>query len=386
MGRYDEKLKRLGRIITLVCTAAQVACGASALCAIVLMALAATGQTWAHVAALNLVGPGLLETLAKARLVPHTLGHVYADILRPVIYLISQLFLFRLCAEARTLVEALAGTCHFSHQVAHNLREALWKVALIAFWNTACALVLVAVTLFVSYLIDYGATLEERSRETSRIQEEMIVSFAEICENKSAQTGGHVRRVSEYTRILAQALGYTPDEVERIRLASMMHDVGKLLIPQDILEKPGRLTKAEYARMKEHVTYGARLLEDVEGDVMHLAHNIARDHHERWDGRGYGQGLRSQDISREARIVAVADVYDALTSRRTYKQAWDERAARDEIARQAGAQFDPEVVEAFLAHYDEISAVRQRVQKTNGGAEPGEMPPDLCDQPLAPVA
>jgi len=137
-----------------------------------------------------------------------------------------------------------------------------------------------------------------------------------------------------------------------------MHDIGKLLVPTEILEKPGRLTDEEYATIKQHTTDGGRLLENVDGDVMHLSRTIALDHHERWDGNGYAQEKAGEDISFEGRIVAVADVYDALTSRRSYKEAWDDRDAYNEIVRCSGTQFDPQVVEAFKRRYDDINAVR----------------------------
>ena len=170
-----------------------------------------------------------------------------------------------------------------------------------------------------------------------------------------------MRRVAEYTRILADELGYPQEQLDAIRLASTMHDIGKLLVPTEILEKPGRLTDEEFAIIKQHTTDGGRLLENVDGDVMRLSRTIAVDHHERWDGGGYAQGKEGDEISFEGRIVAVADVYDALTSRRSYKEAWDDREAYDEIVRCSGTQFDPQVVEAFKNRYDEINAVREQL-------------------------
>ena len=242
-------------------------------------------------------------------------------------------------------------------------RNTLWLVLLIL-WNFLAGAIILLVALLLSYLIEYGAYLQEKADETTRIQEQVIVSLAEITENKSGQTGQHVRRVAEYTRILADELGYPEDQIEVIRLASTMHDIGKLLVPTDILEKPGRLTDEEFATIKQHTTDGGRLLENVDGDVMHLSRTIALDHHERWDGNGYAQKKAGADISFEGRIVAVADVYDALTSRRSYKEAWDDRRAYDEIVRGSGTQFDPQVVEAFCRRYDDINAVRQQLADT----------------------
>ena len=123
---------------------------------------------------------------------------------------------------------------------------------------------------------------------------------------------------------------------------------------------PGRLTDEEFGQIKKHPLYGEHLLHNVEGDTMLLAREVALEHHERYDGKGYPYGTRGEDISLEGRIVAVADVYDALTSRRSYKDAWDPKAAYDEIVRCSGTQFDPRVVDAFVAAYDQIDAARRQ--------------------------
>ena len=188
------------------------------------------------------------------------------------------------------------------------------------------------------------------------------MSFAEITENKSEQTGRHVRRVAEYTRILAEEMGMEKDAANQLRLASTMHDVGKLLVPAEILEKPARLTDEEFEEIKKHPGYGGKLLNDVEGDVMHMARTVALEHHERPDGHGYPEGKKEDDISLEGKIVAVADVYDALTSRRSYKQAWDEKDAYAEIVKGKGTQFDTAVVEAFERAYPKINEARVNLQ------------------------
>ena len=246
----------------------------------------------------------------------------------------------------------------FRVETAKQLRRNTFWLVLLIFWNFLAGIIILLIALLLSYLIEYGAYLQEKADETTRIQEQVIVSLAEITENKSGQTGQHVRRVAEYTRILADELGYPEEQIDNIRLASTMHDIGKLLVPTEILEKPGRLTDEEFSTIKQHTTDGGRLLENVDGDVMHLSRTIALDHHERWDGNGYAQEKAGEDISFEGRIVAVADVYDALTSRRSYKEAWDDRDAYNEIVRCSGTQFDPQVVEAFKRRYDDINAVR----------------------------
>lgn len=248
----------------------------------------------------------------------------------------------------------------FSTDTARRMRRGSYALLLLVLMNPLLGILLYLLVQFFSLIFEYGAYLQEKADATTRIQEEIIVSFAEITENKSGQTGQHIRRVSEYSRVLAQAMGYGEAETENLRLASIMHDIGKLLVPTEILEKPARLTDEEFAEIKMHTTYGGQLLDHVEGDVMALAREVALQHHERADGKGYPRGLSGEDISLAGRIVAVADVYDALTSRRSYKEAWKPSDAYDEILRCSGTQFDPQVVEAFKRVYPEIDAIRQK--------------------------
>ncbi|MBR2759759.1 MAG: HD-GYP domain-containing protein [Solobacterium sp.] len=246
----------------------------------------------------------------------------------------------------------------FTTPMAKRLRRSSFAFLMIAVYNPLLAIVLCLFMYFLSYLAEYGAYLQEQADQTNRIQGELIYSFAEITENKSRQTGQHIRRVSEYSKILAQAMGMSPEQAENLKLASTMHDIGKLLVPGEILEKPGKLTNEEFAEIKKHPSFGGQLLDHVEGDVMELAKTVALEHHERPDGKGYPTG--KTDGSLEGRIVAVADVYDALTSRRSYKEAWAEDRAYQEIVKGSGTQFDPEVVEAFKKNYDKISEVREK--------------------------
>lgn len=179
-------------------------------------------------------------------------------------------------------------------------------------------------------------------------QEKVIEAFANILENKSPENGGHVRRVALYSEILAKEIGLSAEKAKTIRIASMMHDVGKILIPNEILEKKGSFSDDEYAIMKQHVLYADQILKAARGSILDTARNIAREHHEHWDGKGYLLGLKGDEISIEAQIVAVADVFDALTSRRSYKHAWDIREAFAEILNGRGTQFSPRVVDAFM--------------------------------------
>jgi HD-GYP domain-containing protein (c-di-GMP phosphodiesterase class II) len=191
-------------------------------------------------------------------------------------------------------------------------------------------------------------------------QEDIIIALAEITEAKSGETGQHIRRVAEYSRILGMRILKDVTESEQLRVAAMMHDLGKLLIDQNILEKKGKLTEEEYEIVKRHSQFGWNLLEHSKGEVMEMARVIALQHHEKWDGSGYPKGLRGNEISIYAQIVAVADVYDALTSKRSYKDAWAASDAKQEIIDQKGEQFSPAVVDAFLACYGDIERIRVR--------------------------
>jgi len=260
----------------------------------------------------------------------------------------------------RDLIKTMInGKTPFTTENAEKLRHAAFlSLLLIIAGNVTDAIIYFLVLRLFSALFQYGAYLQTKADQTSRIQEEMIVSFAEITENKSSQTGNHVKRVSEYSKIIAQQLGLPDEECEKLRLASTMHDIGKLLVSAQILEKPARLTDEEFTEIKKHSGYGGELLENVEGDIMELARRIALDHHERPDGRGYPQGKHGDEISMEGRIVAVADVYDALTSKRSYKEPWTSQAAFDEIVKNTGTQFDERVVEAFRAAFSKIEETR----------------------------
>ena len=253
-----------------------------------------------------------------------------------------------------------AGDRPFNLEAARKIRKYAWFMLLFLLYNVPLGLIAFGLTVMFSYIMEYGGYIQEQADETNRIQEEMIMSFAEITENKSGQTGQHIKRVSEYSRILARQLSLPPERVEEIRIASTMHDVGKILIPSEILEKPGRLTDEEYATIKTHTTMGGELLKNVEGEEMRLSRTIALQHHERYDGKGYPGQMHSDVISLEGRIVAVADVYDALTSKRSYKNAWKEEDAYQEIVKGRGTQFDPQVVDAFVAAHDQILEAQEK--------------------------
>ncbi len=194
--------------------------------------------------------------------------------------------------------------------------------------------------------------------ELQESEREIIQTLAEISEAKSGETGQHVRRVAEYSTLLAKEYGLSNEEVMQIKIASMMHDVGKLLVPREIIEKPGALSKEEYGIMQLHTNYGNDILSNSKGEVIAMARQIAYQHHERWDGKGYPDGISGDEISIYAQIVSVADVYDALTSRRSYKGPWDREKAKNEIIAQRGVQFAPAVVDVFVNCFDKIQEIQ----------------------------
>ena len=197
------------------------------------------------------------------------------------------------------------------------------------------------------------------NKQLNTLSEQTIQSLTEIVEAKSEFTGLHVKRVSEYTRVLAEAMGYTPEEVDTIRIASMMHDIGKLNLPSSIIEKPGKLTDEEFEIIKTHVTEGEKLLHNCPGKIMEIARIIALQHHEKWNGKGY-LGLKETEIALESRIVALADVFDALVSKRPYKEAFSDHMAYDIITKDSGSHFDPDVVRAFVKNYYQFISIHAK--------------------------
>ena len=190
--------------------------------------------------------------------------------------------------------------------------------------------------------------------ELEATQQEIIHILGEVSEYRSEETGDHIQRVAEISGILARYFGLPDKEVERIRLAAPMHDLGKVGIPDAILNKPGRFTEEEYAVMKKHSEIGYNMLSGSKRKLLRFAASIARSHHERWDGKGYPAGLAGEDIPLAGRICSVADVLDALSSPRCYKQPWPEEKVKAEFLKQRGTQFQPELVDVLMEHWDEI--------------------------------
>ncbi len=210
-------------------------------------------------------------------------------------------------------------------------------------------------------LVDRAQWLaREVERATAHLvarEEEVIWRLARAIEYRDGDTGEHVSRVALISQIIAEGIGLSPEKCRIVYLAAPLHDIGKIAIADAILSKPGKLTPEEMARMREHVTIGASILGRGDSELIRTAELIAQSHHERWDGAGYPDKLSGNDIPIEARVVALADVFDALCSERPYKPAWPLEKAYAEIVSLSGTHFDPACVEAFRARWPEIAAI-----------------------------
>lgn len=200
-------------------------------------------------------------------------------------------------------------------------------------------------------LREHNAQLEdevaERTRDLEQARAEMLERLALAAEYRDDDTQEHAWRIGRICALLALKLGLAVEEAQLIGRAAPLHDLGKIGIADAILLKPGTLTEQEFDVIKTHAAIGSQILAGSRSPLLRLAEQIARTHHERWDGRGYPAGLRGEEIPMTGRIVAVADVFDALTHARPYKRAWPVDVAVDEIVRQTGGRFDPRVVAAF---------------------------------------
>ena len=211
-------------------------------------------------------------------------------------------------------------------------------------------------------LASQAAVALNNARLTSELQlaySEAIHRLGRAAEFRDHDTGEHIERVSRYAAAIAEAMKFPPAEVSKILLASTLHDIGKLAIPDCILQKPSGLTDEEYAEMKRHAELGADILARSENPTMHLAAEIALSHHEKWDGTGYPRGLKSDEIPVSGQICAVADVFDALSSARCYKKPMSLEEACDFIRTQTGHHFSPQVVEAFFGVIDKIAKIQK---------------------------
>jgi PAS domain S-box-containing protein len=209
----------------------------------------------------------------------------------------------------------------------------------------------------ISQDISESVKLNEEILDT---QKEFIYLMGEVVENRSQETGKHLKRVALISKFLAEKYGLTDEFSQMLKITSPMHDIGKIGIPDAILHKPGRLTKNESKTMKTHSELGFNILKVSNKPLMQMAAKIAHEHHEHFDGSGYPNGLVGENISIEARIVALVDVFDALGSKRVYKEPWSDEAILAYILEKKTKQFDPEIVDLFTDNYAEIVAIRDQ--------------------------
>ena len=199
------------------------------------------------------------------------------------------------------------------------------------------------------------------NEEIINTQKEVVLTMGAIGETRSKETGLHVKRVAEYSFLLAKLYGLSDDEANLLKQASPMHDIGKVGIPDSILNKPEKLTDEEFEVMKTHTTIGYEMLKHSERDILKASALIALTHHEKYDGRGYPNGLAGEDIHIFGRITAVADVFDALGHARVYKKAWELDAVLDFFKRENGKHFDPQLVDLMFDNLDSFLEIKEKM-------------------------
>ena len=233
----------------------------------------------------------------------------------------------------------------------------------------------------------YTQRLEERVREQTvsirRAHEETILRLVAASMYRDEETGAHIERVGLYSELLAEAIGWPQSEVDNIRMAAPMHDVGKIGIPDAILQKPGKLTETEYEVMMTHTTIGAKMLADSDSPMLRMACQIALCHHERWDGTGYPRGLSDSSIPEHSRIVGIVDVFDALSNDRVYRPAFSEEEVLRMLRQGHKTHFDPFLLDAFLLLVPEMKAIGEDHPDTPTEGSSGEL--ELALNYLAPM-
>ncbi len=203
----------------------------------------------------------------------------------------------------------------------------------------------------------------ERSalRAVTQREEETIMVLGRVSDFRDVDTGRHVKRIGELSALFMRLLGHEAETQELLRRSSLLHDIGKIGIPDSILLKPTKLNAEEYEVVKRHTTLGYELLKGAQGIILTQGAIIALTHHEKWDGSGYPRGLAGEAIPLPGRVVGILDVFDALISRRSYKDAWSMEKARDYMAENRGTQFDPGLIDVFIEHFDEFRALAEEI-------------------------
>ncbi|MCW8916860.1 MAG: response regulator [Magnetovibrio sp.] len=283
--------------------------------------------------------------------VMHKMNEIYNGTVPPIMVLTAQ-------TDMDTKLKALgAGAQDFLHKPFDRV-EAMTRIRNI-----------IHVHMLHKQILRQNEELEEKVKErTQELEEtrlEVVRRLGRAAEYKDNETGMHVVRMSKIAELLGRALGMDDEEAGMLLIASPMHDIGKIGIPDSVLLKPGKLEGEEWETMKSHVNIGAEILGDHASPLMEMARVVALTHHEKWDGSGYPDGLKGEDIPLVGRITAVADVFDALTSERPYKKGWPVDEAVDFIKSQSGQHFDPKVVEKFLERIEDVIKIRDAHRDTD---------------------
>jgi putative two-component system response regulator len=213
--------------------------------------------------------------------------------------------------------------------------------------------------------------VREQTVEIRDSREEIALRLIAASEHRDNETGMHVRRIGFFAAEMARLLGWSQDAIDTIQAAAPMHDIGKIGVPDAILQKPGALTEEEWVTMKRHTTMGATILKGSTVPFIQMGARIAIGHHERWDGSGYPKGLKGEMVPIEARITSLVDVYDAVSNRRHYKDPWPEDKVVALIEKGSGAHFDPSLVDLFLTHLDRFRAILQANPDEQHDEDPG---------------
>lgn len=241
-------------------------------------------------------------------------------------------------------------------------------------------MVLIAIAIIFTMLCGRTVSLLGKlmgaTKELKQYHEEMVMGFATLVENKDGSTGGHIKRTTMYVKLLAEELlargGYeevlTEEYIKNLYMAAPMHDIGKIAIPDVILQKPGKLTAEEFEIIKSHAESGGKIIEETFGHLgdkayTKMAYQVARYHHEKWNGRGYPEGLKGREIPLAARIMAIADVFDALSEKRCYREAMPLEQCFKIIFEGSGQDFDPVLAEIFLDIRDRVEEVHKQLSK-----------------------
>ncbi len=204
--------------------------------------------------------------------------------------------------------------------------------------------------------------VEELGKEIAQTQREVVFTMGAIAESRSKETGNHVKRVAEYTYLFAKYYGLPEAECTLLKQASPMHDIGKVAIPDAVLNKPGRFDEAERKIMDTHAQLGYDMLQGSKRTLLKMAATVAYEHHEKWNGKGYPRQLKGEEIHIYGRITALADVFDALGSTRVYKPAWDDERIFKMFREERGEHFDPALIDIFFEHLDEFLAFRDTLK------------------------